>query len=174
MLDRALKFRDASPEDAKALSDIGRDTFVETFGAMYTPANLKQFLEENFEPDIQAREIRDEAIDIRLALAGERIVGFCKIGPVKLPIEHDPETSLELHRLYVRESTQGVGVGRILLTWAIEQSRAKAMKQLYLGVWEANHKAQAVYAARGFEAVGNYQFAVGTQMDDEIIMKLEL
>ena len=141
MLDRALKFRDASPEDAKALSGIGRDTFVETFGALYSPANLKQFLEENFSPDIQDREIRDDAIDIRLALAGERIVGFCKIGPVKLPVEHDAETSLELHRLYVRESTQGVGVGRILLTWAIEQARAKAMKHLYLGVWEANHKA---------------------------------
>ena len=170
MLDRAVTFRDAVPDDAARLSAIGRDTFTETFGSLYKPSDLKSFLDQSFSEEKQLAEILDDTVDIRLASAGGKLLGFCKIGPVKLPFEHDPDTSLELHRLYIRGSTQGVGVGRILLTWAIEQARSRGATKLYLGVWESNHKAIAVYASRGFEAVGDYKFKVGTAIDDEIIM----
>ena len=115
MLNRAVTFRDACPDDAARLSAIGRDTFVETFGALYPPSDLRLFLDQNYSEEKQLKEILHEDVDIRLASSGAKLLGYCKIGPVKLPIEHDPETSLELHRLYVRELTQGVGVGRILL-----------------------------------------------------------
>ena len=174
MLDRSLTFRDAEAGDAARLSDIGRDTFVETFGALYKLDDLRQFLSETFSADKQLAEIEDKSVDIRLALAHGKIVGYCKIGPCKLPIEHDPAASLELHRLYVRESTQGVGVGRILLTWAIEQARYRGASTLFLGVWEANHKAIAVYESRGFKSVGHYKFKVGATYDDEVIMRLDL
>lgn len=174
MINRDISFRDAKPEDAARLSTIGRDTFIETFGGLYNPTDLRQFLDSTFTPDIQAAEIDDPQVDIRLALADGRLVGYCKLGPVKLPIEHDPGTSLELHRLYVRGVTQGVGVGRILLTWAIEQARARQAKQLFLGVWESNHKAITVYSGRGFEPVGDYKFLVGSTEDDELIMRLDL
>lgn len=174
MLDRSLTFRDAEADDAARLSDIGRDTYVETFGALYKLDDLRQLLGDTFSPDKQLLEIEDKSVDIRLALAHGKIVGYCMIGPSKLPVDHDPDTSLELHRLYVRESTQGVGVGRILLTWAIEQARHRGASTLFLGVWEANHKAIAVYKSRGFETVGRYQFDVGSTHDDEIIMRLDL
>ena len=171
MKNRALTFRDAAPNDAAPLSAAGRDTYIENFAAIYPASDLRTFLDANFSPDKQLAEIENPDVDIRLALAGTRILGFCMIGPVKLPVEHDPATSLELHRLYVRESTQGVGIGRILLTWAVEQARQRGAKQLFLGVWEANHKAIAVYANRGFEAVGDYKIKVGDSVDDELIMR---
>lgn len=173
MLNRAVTFRDACPDDAARLSAIGRDTFVETFGALYPPADLKRFLDETFSEEKQLAEILHDEVDIRLASSGAKLLGYCKIGPVKLPIEHDPDESLELHRLYVREITQGVGVGRILLTWAIEQARVRGVNKLFLGVWESNHRAIAVYSSRGFEPVGDYKFKVGSVEDDELILALE-
>ncbi|MDY6925211.1 MAG: GNAT family N-acetyltransferase, partial [Pseudomonadota bacterium] len=34
-----------------------------------------------------------------------------------------------------------------------------------------NAKAQAMYAARGFEKVGEYQYPVGDWLDDEFILR---
>ncbi len=170
----SLNFRDAGPNDAADVSAIGRETFVETFGMLYKLEDLKSFLDTNFNPDIQLEEIGDPNTDIRLAFSGKKAIAYAKLGAVKLPIEHDPTSSLELHRLYVRGARQGVGVGRILLTWAIEQARQRGAKHLFLGVWENNQRAISVYEGRGFKIVGRYKFPVGNTMDDEVIMRLDL
>ncbi len=173
MLNKNFTFRDAVQTDAARLSAIGRDTFIETFGGLYKPEDLRTFLDAKFATELQEKEILDPDVDIRLAMADGRLIGYCKLGPVQVPIEHDPDTSLELHRLYVSEAVQGLGVGRILLTWAIEQARSRGAKHLFLGVWESNHRAIAVYSGRGFQAVGDYKFMVGATADDEIIMRLD-
>ncbi|MEZ5938401.1 MAG: GNAT family N-acetyltransferase [Hyphomonadaceae bacterium] len=173
-MDRDLTFRNARPEDAADLAVIGRDTFVETFGHLYEPADLKAYLDATFTLENMKTDLADEAVGLRVALAGRRIVGYVKVGPVKLPIDTGPEPALELHRIYVYEARQGVGVGRILLSWAIDCARQRGAANLYLGVYEHNDRAIAVYESRGFEKVGAYKFPVGNTRDNEIIMKLAL
>jgi ribosomal protein S18 acetylase RimI-like enzyme len=174
VLDRALTFRNAREDDAADLADIGRDTFIETFGALYPPGDLAVFLDDTFSLDRQRAELRERNVEIRLAFAGRKLTAYCKIGSVKLPVGAEAEGALELHRLYVLQTRQGVGVGRILLTWAIDRARERGARALFLGVWESNERAIAVYRSRGFEAVGAYKFRVGETVDDEIIMRLDL
>ena len=64
--------------------------------------------------------------------------------------------------------------GRILLAWAIERARQRGARNLFLGVWQSNERAIALYESRGFEKVGTYTFKVGDTMDDEFIMRLRL
>jgi diamine N-acetyltransferase len=173
-LDRDTTFRDARENDAADLAEIGRDTFVETFGAAYPAADLKQFLDETYSIEKMKADLQDPEVEVRMAFSGRRVVAYCKIGPVKLPIDTGPEPALELHRVYVSQTRQGVGVGRILLTWAIERARRRGAKNLFLGVWQANERAIAVYLSRGFEKVGTYKFKVGDTLDDEFIMRLHL
>ena len=170
----SLSFRDARPEDAGRLTEIGRDTFSETFGMLYRHEDLQAYLDEYFTPEKQLAEIEDPETEIRIAAMRTKTIAYAKLGPVKLPIEHDAATSLELHRLYVRQEGQGVGVGRILLTWAVEQARQRGAKNIYLGVWENNQRAISVYETRKFEAIGNYKFPVGNAMDNEVIMRKSL
>ena len=173
-MDRELTFRDASKDDAADLADIGRETFVETFGHLYPPADLKRYVADTYAVEKMKADLRDPEVEVRIALSGRRMVAYCKIGPVKLPIEVGPEPSLELHRVYVYQARQGVGVGRILLAWAIERARKRGAKNLFLGVWESNDRAIKLYESRGFEKVGAYKFKVGDTLDDEIIMRLKL
>ena len=174
MVDREIAFRDAVEADAADLSEIGRDTFVETFGALYAPADLKRYLDETYSVEKMLADIRDPEVEVRVAFGGKRMMAYCKIGPCKLPIDTGPGPALELHRVYVYEARQGVGVGRILLTWAIERARRRGAEDLYLGVWRENARAIAVYKSRGFETVGAYKFRVGDTLDDEDIMRLKL
>lgn len=170
----SLSFRDARPEDAGRLTEIGRDTFSETFGMLYKHEDLQAYLDDNFTVEKQLAEIEDPNIEIRIAAMRTKTIAYAKLAPVKLPVEHDPATSLELHRLYVRQEGQGVGVGRILLTWAIEQARQRGAKEIYLGVWENNQRAISVYETRNFETVGTYNFDVGGKQDNEVIMRKKL
>lgn len=174
MLDRALTFRDARENDAVDVAEIGRDTFIETFGHLYPPHDLRAYLDEAFAIETIRSEIRDPEIEIRMAFAGRRVVAYTKIGPCKLPIDTGDKPTLELHRIYVYRVQQGVGVGRILLNWAIERARQRGAEQLFLGVFSKNERAIAVYENRGFEKVGEYKFPVGGTLDDEIIMRLDL
>jgi ribosomal protein S18 acetylase RimI-like enzyme len=174
VLDRTLTFRDARENDAADLAEIGRDTFVETFGHLYPPTDLKTFLDETYTLDTMRADLRDPQVEVRIAFAGRRLVAYCKIGPVKLPVDTAGRKALELHRVYVYQARQGVGVGRILLTWAIERARRRGAQDLYLGVWESNERAIALYESRGFKKAGGYKFRVGDTLDNEIIMRLEL
>jgi diamine N-acetyltransferase len=173
-VDRELTFRDARETDAADLAEIGRDTFVETFGRLYPPGDLKNYLADTYSIDRMTADLRDPQVEVRIAFSGRRMVAYCKIGPVKLPIDVGSEPALELHRVYVYQARQGVGVGRILLAWAIERARQRGAKNLFLGVWESNERAIKLYESRGFEKVGAYKFKVGDTMDDEIIMRLKL
>lgn len=173
-MDRELTFRDARENDAADLAEIGRDTFVETFGHLYPPGDLRNYLADTYSIEKMKDDLRDPQVEVRIAFSGRRMVAYCKIGPVKLPIDVGPEPALELHRVYVYQARQGVGVGRILLTWAIERARRRAAKTLFLGVWELNERAIKLYESRGFEKVGAYKFKVGDTLDDEIIMRLKL
>ncbi len=169
-----MTFRDARESDAADLAEIGRDTFAETFGHLYSPGDLKTYLDETYSIEKMQADLRDPQVEVRMAFSGRRIVAYCKIGPVKLPTDVGPDPALELHRVYVSQARQGVGVGRILLTWAIERARRRGAKNLFLGVWQGNERAISLYESRGFEKVGTYKFKVGDTLDDEFIMRLHL
>jgi ribosomal protein S18 acetylase RimI-like enzyme len=173
-LDRDMTFRDAREDDAADLAEIGRDTFAETFGHLYPPGDLKTYLDDTYSIEKMKADLLDPEVEVRMAFSGRRIVAYCKIGSVKLPADVGPEPALELHRVYVSQARQGVGVGRILLTWAIERARRRGAKNLFLGVWQGNERAISLYESRGFEKVGAYKFKVGDTMDDEYIMRLRL
>lgn len=165
-------YRAAVPGDAKALSVFARDTFVETFGHLYPPEDLKAFLWTRYSTRIQGRELRDPAVDYRLALDDDgSIVGYSMVGPVRLPINAE---GMELSRLYVAPAVQGKGVAARLMDDAIAFARQRGARALYLSVYENNERAQRFYRRYGFEQVGEYDFMVGRVRDRDLIWRLEL
>ena len=174
MLDRTLSFRDARTDDALDLVEIARDTYVETFAQRYQPSDIRQYMDAQFTPERMRSDLADPQTEVRVAFAGRRMVGYCQLGPMTLPEDPDPRPALQLHRIYVSRARQGVGVGRILLTWAVERARQRGAKSLWLSVWRGNTVAIRVYESRGFETVGETPVQVGAAFDEEKVMRLEL
>jgi diamine N-acetyltransferase len=166
-----LRFRDGAPEDAEALSRLAQDTFEETFGGLYRLEDLQRHLEDTFGLDAIRQKLEDPDVDVRIAEAGRRMIGYAIIGPVRLPYTPDHQPALELYRLYIRASDQGVGVGRILFNWVLTRARERASAELCLGVWEHNERAIAMYESRGFETVGQHTYRVGRHEDIDLIMR---
>ncbi|MGL4541922.1 MAG: GNAT family N-acetyltransferase, partial [Polymorphobacter sp.] len=166
--------RTATPADAALLSALGTATFVETFGALYSAANLEKFL-VNHSAEHWAHELADPAFAVRLAFDGNRAIGYAKFGPPHLPFVPEPGRAAgELRQLYVLAGWHGSGIAGTLTDWLIARARAHGVQDLYLSVFTQNPRAQAFYRRYGFFEVGRYQFLVGDHADEDLVMRCKL
>lgn len=164
--------RDAGPADAARLSALGRASFTETFGHLYSPENLAAFLKTHDETK-WASQLGDPAYAIRVAEAGGELVAYAKLGPPSLPF--DPRgTAIELRQFYVLASFHGAGIAADLMDWAIAEAKRRDADDLYLSVFVENHRARRFYARYGFGYVGLYAFMVGDHADEDHVMRLSL
>ena len=166
-----VEYRDAVPADGPALAAMARRCFVETFGTLYQPEDLAMFVDRAFGPNGLPAQIGSFAI--RLALDGDSIIGFAKIGPVDFPGEWRAD-AIELYQLYVLADWQGAGVAVALIDWALASARAQGASQMLLSVFVDNLRAQRFYARYGFVEVGKYEYRVGNHIDDDRIWSLDL
>ncbi len=165
----AIAWRDAGPGDAAALAAIGRQSFVETFGHLYSPDNLAAFLTNHSEVNWRA-ELDDPRYAVRLGEADGAAAAYAKLGPPSLPFEV-VGPSIELRQFYLLKPWHGSGGAAELMAWVLAEARRRGAEQLYLSVFTDNHRARRFYARYGFEAVGRYDFMVGTHADEDIIMR---
>jgi ribosomal protein S18 acetylase RimI-like enzyme len=159
--------------DVPALSELACACFTETFGHLYPPQDLEAFLHESYAPAVLANEVEDADYFWRVVYEDERMIAYLMCAPVGLPHrDADPASEGELKRLYVRQSHQGRGLGKILMDMALEHLSARySGAAQWIGVWSENHRAQMLYQAYGFEKVGDYEFRVGETMDAEFILR---
>ena len=167
-----MNFRDATADDLPTIDHVFRTSFCETFAHLYRPGDLAAFLAK-FTPDAWAEEFHDPRYRFRLAEADGEVVGFLKLGPSSLPIETD-RRAIELRQIYVLKNHHGSGIAAALTDWAIGEARRQGFEELYLTVYVDNHRARRFYDRYGFEAVGRYDFMVGEQADEDIIMRKTL
>ena len=167
-----LSYRDAAPADAPLLAELFARSFTETFGHLYSPENLSAFLAP-LDAQGWAEELSDPGLSIRLVEADGAPVGFAKVGALSLPVTPGGR-AIELRQLYVLKPWQGAGIAHELMRWALDAARARLAKEMYLTVYVDNHRARRFYERYGFTFVAPYAFMVGSQADEDHIMRLTL
>lgn len=167
----SLRFRRAVPGDAAALAQLGARSFTETFGHLYSAADLALFLDKHT-PERWREELSDPLLAVQVGEDGGRLGAYAKLGPPTLPFEPKGRP-VELRQFYVLKPWQGSGAARDLMEWVISEARNRG-DELYLSVFVDNHRARRFYERYGFEAVGRYDFMVGTHADEDIVMRLVL
>lgn len=167
-----ISYRDATPADAAALDRIFDTVFCDTFAHLYRPEDLDAFLSSFGVADWET-QLNDPGFACRIAEADGVPVGYLKLGPLKLPVETDL-TSMLLDQVYVLKEHHGSGIAKELMDWALAEAKRRGAGALYLTVYIDNHRAKRVYERYGFEDVGRYSFMVGSQADEDIIMRKAL
>ena len=164
-----ISYRDAELGDAAALRELFAESFIETFGHLYRPADLKEFLDANSDAKWRAN-LTDPEVAIRVAELDGQLAGFVELAPKKLPYETSAP-ALELRRLYLNSSAHGRGIADELMKWALEEASARGAQELVLSVYVDNHGALRFYERYGFEPVGRYDFMVGSHADEDLILR---
>lgn len=170
-----IQYRSAVPEDAEALAELGRTSFVDAFGHLYSAEDLNTFLESTYTPEVAATDIANPMRLFRIAESDGAMVGYCKLGFDKsLDYEAGDRRVVELKQLYLRGKQTGTGIGGALMNWALAEARDRGFDEVVLSVWSENHGAQRFYRKHGFEKVGDTIFMVGKQRDEEFLFGLRL
>lgn len=168
-----ITYRDATPADGAVLGGIARATFIDTFGPLYKLHDLESFLAAGNDT-AYAAELADPGIEVRFAEVGGSPIGFCKVGPLKMPAPDHAPGAIELRQLYIYKPWQGAGVAAALTQWAIDRARARQAPEIWLSVFTENPRARRFYARYGFEEIAPYHFMVGEQADEDILCRLVL
>ena len=165
-------YRRAGPEDAPAIDSLFRTVFCDTFAHLYRAEDLDAFLSK-FTPEAWAAELSDERYAFQVAEADGQVIGFVKLGPPELPVE-GKRPWVELRQLYISNEWRGAGAAQDLMDWALAEAKTRGGEELYLTVYTENWRARRFYEKYGFVEVGPYAFMVGSQADEDIIMRVDL
>src|SRR6185436_19294709 len=96
--------RRASVADAAALSCVASETFVETFGHLYPPADLNAYLPKTYALERCRAQLDNPTMGVWFATFSDnpaQPVGFIVVGPCKLPVENLEPHAGEIQQLYV-------------------------------------------------------------------------
>ncbi|MFD1612453.1 GNAT family N-acetyltransferase [Sphingomonas tabacisoli] len=170
-----IEYRDARPEDGPDLDAMAREVWLEIFGHSGSAEDIGLYLAKAYGPKGDLiRHLSDPAHRFRLATANGAIIGYAKLSQPWLPEGTFGPKARQLSQLYVAAGHRGAGVANTLMDWTIETARAEGADELLLTVWEHNPRAQRFYEKIGFVHVGDYAFAMGEQIDRDLIMRLPL
>ncbi|WP_057491477.1 GNAT family N-acetyltransferase [Streptococcus orisasini] len=161
-------------EEVETLRELAIKTFRETFGHDNTEEQLQAFFNSDLSIAVLSKELTDpESQNYFLKIDGS-IVGFLKLNQGSAQTEQKLDNAIEIQRVYILKAFQGQGLGKKLLEFALEKAYASGCDWVWLGVWEYNFKAQALYKKYGFERFSQHRFMVGDKADTDWLLKKSL
>src|SRR5512139_656530 len=170
----SFDYRAPERREGPALAAMARQCFAETFGHLYDAADLGAFLDNAYGPSGLLADLNDPQTEFRIACLAGAVVGYAKLSPVRAPAESALAGALELCQIYVLAPWQGAGVAPTLMDWAIARARARGAPELYLTVFDHNHRAKRFYTRYGFAESGRCTFRVGSRVYDDRIWRKPL
>jgi diamine N-acetyltransferase len=168
------EIRRATARDARALAELAARTFSETYAAFNDPADIAAHLAARYGEAQQARELADPAAAYVVAECQDRLIGYAYLVTGRAPADIRLDRPVELVRFYVAGDWHGRGVAQRLMAECVAEAGRRGGRTLWLGVWQRNPRAIAFYRKAGFEIVGTTKFRLGSQVQDDHVMTLEL
>jgi diamine N-acetyltransferase len=168
----STQIRTATASDIPVLSTLSKATYVIAFGFSLEPADLHAHLDAHLSEAAWRGYLNADTVLVSEA-AGE-IIGFVQAGhaaPHLAAFGAGPR-DFELRRAYVAPAHQSQGIGRTLIEAAFDLPAMRAAPQVFLDVWDKNHRARALYERLGFKSIGRRPFvsASGRATGADIIM----
>lgn len=171
---QTVVIRLVKPTEAKTLAELARRTFVATFADSNSSADMEKYCDSAFSTAQILAEIRTRGTFFYIAETSGDPAGYIKLNFGEAQTENFTGRNMEVERIYVDPGKQHEGIGGKLLDFAVSKARSQHCDAVWLGVWEHNQKAIAFYRQRGFELFGEHQFVLGSDVQNDILLRLEL
>lgn len=165
-----INVRLAGERDAAELSVMGARMFAQTYGPYNLQSDIDEYLRANFTLDRLADDLADPWNRYLLAEFRKAAVGYAmlrKNEPANHVVMGRP---IELARIYVESDLIGKGIGSLLMDSCLEQASKMGYATMWLGVWTQNETAIAFYRRWGFEVVGEHEFILGQDVQNDFLM----
>jgi len=162
-----IAIRPATPEDALAVAALAREIWWDAYREIIPHAQIEYMLADRYAYERLLSDIANPEKWLDLAFVAGRLTGFaaCEIAGGEY----------KLDKLYVHPERQRQGVGRELVTHALERGQGLGYPLMLLAVNKNNEKAIAAYRKMGFivREAKVTDIGQGFVMDDYILEVLQ-
>lgn len=169
-----LSFEKCGVDNLKALQSIAIQTFKATYEHHNKPENFIPYLKESFSDEKLTEELLHPNSVFYLAVYENEVVGYVKVNEGIAQTEMQPNTHLEIERIYLLQTTQGLGFGRQMIEFVEQLARDKQKSHLWLGVWSKNENAIGFYTKMGFKTVATHIFQLGDDAQLDYVMEKKI
>lgn len=171
-----IRIRQASPQDAKLLTDLAYTTFWDAFAhhPKNAPDDLNHYMRQAFSLEQTTRELDDENSVFLIAEIDVEPAGYAKLITNAAEEGITAERPIELNRIYAHQQFLGKGIGQALMDACFERAKTHNHDVMWLGVWEFNPRAQRFYEKNGFRIVGSHVFQLGEDPQTDLLMQRDL
>jgi tRNA (guanine37-N1)-methyltransferase len=175
----SVSIRRATPADAPALAVVASATFALACPPGTTEANIALFVETSLSEQSFEAYLASDVHRLWLAEEDGKPVGYAMAVHGK-PTDPDIQAAVverptvELSKIYVRESHHGTGVARALMDAAISEAADSGAASVWLGVNQQNVRANRFYEKLGFVLRGTRFFQVGDSTEADYVRELPL
>jgi len=170
-----LELVPVSAKELKLLQKLSVQTFVETFGAQNTKADMQAYLNSQMSTSQLKKELEHDHSDFYFAYHKDRLAGYLKLNFESAQREMVGNgTAFEVERIYLLNDFQRQGLGKILFEKALALGIEKGYRKLWLGVWEHNTSALAFYKKLGLTVFDKHTFVLGSDSQTDLMLKLDL
>jgi ribosomal protein S18 acetylase RimI-like enzyme len=175
-----ISIRPANTADAATLHAVAAATFALACPPTTTRESIDAFIATNLSTERFAGYLADPDRDLLLVVDGdgepgtESAVGYSMIVYGE-PADQDVASAItvrpsaEISKVYVMADYHGVGAAAQLMAASLAAARARGSAAAWLGVNEANGRANRFYAKSGFEIVGTKRFLLGDTYEDDYV-----
>jgi ribosomal protein S18 acetylase RimI-like enzyme len=169
-----ITFKLIDKPDLNNLLTLSKKVFCDAFQHLNNPDDFDVYCSTAFTPEKLLAEIENPDSAFYFALLNNERVGYIKLNFMQAQTEFRHDEALEVERIYVLSKYQGAGIGKKLLDFAKAKAVENRLRYVWLGVWEHNLNAIRFYEREGFKQFSSHEFALGSDVQIDILMKKEL
>jgi len=182
-----ITFRRSKPEEYKAVAEISRKTFYESWRHMYSEEDMQIYMAEVFSEEQIKKDLETSANIFLLVETDEKIIGYTKLCTDSIALGNDladwmltlqkeftGSKAMEMERLYVLKEYHNKKAGKKLMDESIRIAKEQKFNWLWLGVSPENLKAMKFYKSYGFVQFGTKPYRIGNTLDYDCMMKLQI
>jgi GNAT superfamily N-acetyltransferase len=150
---------------AAELADVAARTFPLACPPATHPEDIASFVDAHLTAERFAQYLADPRRAILTAAHGGRIIGYAI-----LVRDGAADDTAELSKMYVLPDHHGGGVAAVLMDRTLATAQGWGVRGVWLGVNQANERAQRFYAKHGFTVSGTRTFQVGGRRENDYVM----
>ncbi|MEL7147433.1 MAG: GNAT family N-acetyltransferase [Bacteroidota bacterium] len=167
-----IEIRRVLSDEVDRLRHVAISTFVDTYGALNSEENMHKYLQTELSVKKLQTDLFDHEVHFYFAFLNQEIIGYLRLNLGKAQTEFRENNTIEIERIYVLRTYQGMRVGWQLCDLVCDLARVQGMEFIWLGVWEKNHSAIRFYEKYGFVTFSKHVFKLGDEDQTDLLMKL--
>jgi len=160
--------------DSILLSQLGKQTFIESHGHSASKADIDSYVAKNYTPEFFQAELEDEKNIYHIIYNNNTPAGFSKIIlDHSHPLIAKPNVT-KLERIYILKRYYNLKLGAKLFRFNLQLSKDNQQSGMWLFVWKENSRAIRFYNKKGFRIIGSHDFKISeTHSNPNHLMYLE-